>query len=173
MGLTFTVGNPTDVFVEPFGEAVRETLDSHYERRFVLNSPDDPWCSEEVAWSGWRLLQEQARDLLPEEKIRHFLSMEAWLGVYVPGEADIGGFTFNGKSTPLAVASLDQLITELDAIGIALGLPTDGADLKVLFSGYRDDDDRCDEDPHIQTYIQLVLSARQAQRRNQPLWVVK
>jgi len=99
--------------------------------------------------------------------------MEAWQGVYVPGEADIGFFTFDGHSTPLSVASLDQLIGELEAIGVALGLPTDGADLRSLFLGYRDDDDRCDDDMDIQTYVQLLLSAREAKKRNQPLWVVK
>jgi hypothetical protein len=99
--------------------------------------------------------------------------MEAWLGVYVPGETEIGGFAFDGRSTPLAVASLDQLIAELGSIGIALGLPANRADLQALFRGYQDDDDRCDDDPHIQTYVQLILSAREGQRRNQPLWVVK
>jgi hypothetical protein len=110
---------------------------------------------------------------MPEEKIAHFLSMEAWQGVYVPVETDIGVFTFDGHSTPLSVASLDHLLGELEAIGVALGVRTEGADLQSLFLGYCDDDDRCDDDMDIQTYVQLLLSAREAKKRNQPLWVVK
>jgi hypothetical protein len=173
MGLYFTAGNPADVFVEAFGETVRRTLESHFGGQFVFDSSDPPYTSEEVGWSGWRQLQDRARGLIPEEKIAHFLSMEAWQGVYVPVETDIGVFTFDGHSTPLSVASLDHLLGELEAIGVALGLPTDGADMQSLFLGYRDDDDRCDDDMDIQTYVQLLLSAREAKKRNQPLWVVK
>jgi hypothetical protein len=44
--------------------------------------------------------------------------------------------------------------------------------LKQLAAKYQDDD-LIDSDMDIQTYAQLLLAARVAQRRRQVLWVVK
>lgn len=60
MGLTFSVGNPVDAFLEPFAERVKNTLASHFGGTIVLDSDEEPYFSEELAWSGWRLLQEKA-----------------------------------------------------------------------------------------------------------------
>lgn len=173
MGLTLTVGNPSDAFLEPFGDIVRRTLESHFGEQFVTNSNCEPFLSEELAWSGWRILQERAESVLPKDKIAHFLSMDAWQGVYVPCETEIGAFSFEGDSPPLDIASLDRLLDELHSIGCSLGLPTDQSGIQDLPRRCIEDDDLSDDDTGIQTYCELFLAAREANRRNQPLWIVK
>jgi hypothetical protein len=172
MGLTFKVGNPNDAFTEPFAERVRSTLAHHYGPSVVLDSDEHPHHSQELGWSGWRLLQERAVKTLTAERVPHFLSMEAWCGCYVPAKTELGAFEFEGQPTPLAVASLPALIGELEAVGAALGLPTEDEGLRELAARYQDDD-LIEDDMDIQTYAQLLLAARVAQRRQQVLWVVK
>ncbi len=128
MGLTFTVGNPSNAFLEPFAERVRATFDNQFGSRIVLDSDMEPYYSEELGWSGWRLLQERAATALTEERVPSLLSMEAWTGCYLPVDLEPGAYEFEGESTTLAVASLDRLVGELEAVGTALGLPVDPQD---------------------------------------------
>ena len=167
MGLTLSVGNPVDAFFEPFADRVKRTLASHFSG-IVLDSDEEPYFSEQLGWSGWRLLQEKAIEAIGAERAPHFLSMEAWSGCYVPAETQPGSSEFDGEKTPLAVASLPALVNELEDVGKALDLPVDDKDLKRLAEKYQDDDDM-----DIQTYAQLLLAAHVAQRRRQVLWVVK
>jgi hypothetical protein len=172
MGLTFSVGNPVDALIEPFAKRVKMTFAKYFDGAIVLESDDAPYYSEEVGWSGWGLLQEKAVQAVTADRIPHFLSMEAWSGCYVPAETQPGSFQFDGYETPLAVASLPRLVDELEAVGKALGLPTDDEGLKDLAVKYQDDD-LIDSDMEIQTYAQLLLAAHVAQHRRQVLWVVK
>ena len=64
------------------------------------------------------------------------------------------------------------LIGELERVGPALGLATDDDGLARIAAKYADDDS-CDDDMEVQAYAQLLLAARQAIARRQPLWVVK
>lgn len=173
MGLTFSVANPTDVFTEPFGSVVADLLRSQFGDSINLASPLDTHYTDELGWSGWRMLQERAVDACGADAIPHFLSMEAWHGVYLPVDTKIRSFEFPDESTPLDVACLDNLISELEAIGAALNLPTDDAALQQLAAKYLEDDDLIDEDLDIQTFAELLPCARLAKQRNQPLWVVK
>jgi hypothetical protein len=172
MGLTFSVGNPVDAFIEPFANRVKETLASHFPGTIELDSDEEAYFSEELGWSGWRLLQEKAVHAVTAARVPHFLSMEAWSGCYVPAETQPGSFEFDGQETPLDVASLPALVSELEAVGKALELPTDENGLKQLAAKYQEDD-LIDADMDIQTYAQLLLAARVAQLRRQILWVVK
>ena len=173
MGLAFTVGNPTDVFIEPHGNAIKASLLAEFGGSMVLDSPDEPWYTGELGWSGWAGLQERALEFLPPEKIEHLLSMEAWKGVYLPIETSPLSLQIPGHKTPLNVGGLHHLIAELILIGRALQLPTDNQGLQSLAERYADDGDMIDEDMEIQTYAQLLLAAYRAQSRNQPLWIVK
>jgi hypothetical protein len=136
MGLTFSVGNPADAFLEPFADRVTKTLASHFGGVIVLDSDEEAYCSEELGWSGWRLLQEKAIQAVTADRVPHFLSMEAWSGCYVPAETQPGSFEIDGQETPLAVASLPALVSELEAVGKALHLPTDEKGLKQLAAKY-------------------------------------
>lgn len=171
MGLTFSVANPADVFFAKFAKRVAETLATHYPG-IVLDSADTPYYTSELGWSGWRLLQERAVATVGAERVPHFLSMAAWCGCFVPTAAEPGSFQFDGEKTPLAVASLPELVSELETLGAAIGLPVDDEGLKQLATKY-DDDDLVDDDMDLQTYAQLLLAAHVAQRRSQILWVVK
>ena len=172
MGLAFSVSAPTTIFSEPFGAIVADTLRSQYGDLIDLTSELDH-CSEELGWSGWRSLQERAAEACGAGAIPHFLSMEAWRGVYLPVDTEIGVFQFSDESMNLDVACLEKLIAELELIGNALGLPIDDDRLASLFNKYIEDDDLVDEDMDIQTFTQLLPCARIARSRNQPLWIVK
>jgi hypothetical protein len=172
VGLTFCVGNPVDAFVEPFAERVKNTLMSHFGGAIVLDSGEKAYFSEQLPWSGWRLLQEKASQAVTADRVPHFLSMEAWSGCYVPAKTQPGSFKFDGEETPLAVASLPALVSELELVGKALGRPTDEKGLKQLSARYRDDD-LIDSEMDIQTYAELLLAAYVARGRRQVLWVVK
>lgn len=172
MGLTFSVGNPDAAFIQPLAERVRSTLASHFGTDILLDSDEETFYSNELAWSGWSLLQEKATEVVGSEKVPHLLAMEAWSGCYVPTNTQIGSFGFDGESTKLDVASLPELLRELELLGPALGLPIDDPSLCKLAEKYQDDD-LIDDDMEIQTYAQLLLAAHLADRRRQVLWVVK
>jgi hypothetical protein len=171
MGLTFSVGNPDDAFLDPFAMRVKNTLASHFSG-IVLDSSEETYYSEELGWSGWRLLQEKAVETIGSDRAPHFLSMEAWSGCYVPAETQPDTLEFDGEKTPLAVASLPALVSELEDLGSALNLPTDDNGLKQFAEKYQEDD-LIDDDTDIQTYAQLLLAAHVAHRRRQVLWAVK
>ena len=72
---------------------------------------------------------------------------------------------------PLQVGSLDALLEELRRFASATSLPTDDLELMRLAASYLEDEDP-DADLDVQTYVQLMLSAKQASARGQALWVV-
>jgi len=176
MGLVFSVGNPTDAFESPFAEQVRDLLTAHFSTSVVVDSKLEPWYSNEISWSGWQSLQERAAEVVDAKRLTHLLSMKAWRGCYVPANTEPWSIDIEteGWSEPLAlaVASLSALVAELEAVGLALDLSIDDAGLRDLAAKYQDDE-LIDADMEIQTYAQLLLGAHEAQRRRQPLWVVK
>ena len=173
MGLIFTVGRPTDVFDAPFAELVEHVLEAECDDRVDWGLDGvEPFHSAELGWSGWNLLQERARVALTPEEVPNLLSMDAILGAYLPGWPEAGSIVFDDYPMPLDVAPLEALIAELEMVGPALGLATDTDGLAAIATKYADED-LCDDDMEIQTFAQLLLSAREAVARRQPLWVVK
>ena len=96
--------------------------------------------------------------------------MPAWCGCYIPTDIETSEFEFEGESTRLNIASLPALVKELEAVGHTLGLPGNSEELRVLARQHQDDDD---DDVLVQTFVELELAAREAQRRRQVLWIVK
>jgi hypothetical protein len=143
MGLSFQVGSAEQVILEPAASRFVARLASSYPASRAGANSREAWCSTELAWSGWSALQGRVASTLGETRAPHLLSMEAWFGAYLPTELEPGA-----------------------------NLPVDEAGLKALEAKY-DDDELCDEDMDVQTYAQLLLGARMAQSRNQPLWVIK
>jgi hypothetical protein len=158
MGLSFTVGNPSVAFIEPFDARVRSLLLDRFGAAVDLDSGEE-YTSEELGWSGWEKLQRRATKAVGRKRVPYLLSMEAWCGCYVPAETDPGAFEVGDTPTPLKYGSLPRLVGELEAVGTALGLPTDDAGLRELADGYLEDD-REDEDMDIETYAHLLLAAR-------------
>jgi hypothetical protein len=168
MGLQFTVGNPSDAFVEEYAGRVRSALKRRFGDAVVLDSPEPPYRSDECGWSGWSMLQTRAKLAVGEERIPHLLSMEAWRGCYVPADTNPGFFAFGREDLQLDVGSLPELVSELQTVGVALDLPLDDDALRELEAECTDD-----EDMDTQVYAALLLAARTALRRRQALWIVK
>lgn len=181
MGLTFTVGRPSDVFLPPLDAIVERTFLEHFGPDVLARAAELlPYFADEVAWSGWCALQQRALTLRDASALPNLLAMEAWQGVYLPWPTSAGSFSFEGIPTPLEVAELDGLVAELEDLGPALNLSTDDPSLRDQArnlmpeeEGEEDEDEADEANLAVPTYLQLLLAAHEAQRRRQPLWVVK
>ena len=99
-------------------------------------------------------------------------TVDAYQAVYVPeGATTVEDLAVANLADPMHVGSLPGLLEELTRFAAATSLPTDDVELMQLGAQYLESDDiRADLD--VQTYVQLMLSARQAAARRLPLWVV-
>jgi hypothetical protein len=172
MGLLFRVGNPGDALSEPFAAQVSSDFARQFGKFIVLDSTEDPYYSAELSWSGWGGLQRLAVERVTKERLPHFLSMDAWCGCYVPVETEPHSIPLKGITTALDIASLAALIKELELVGRSLGLPTDELGVQSLAARHREFE-MWGKDDEVQTYAELLLAARVAERRRQVLWVVK
>jgi hypothetical protein len=191
MGLSFQAGPTTQVFESSYAREVSDAL----ERRFgfisesqhstletfvskisppglVRKPRDERFCSEEVAWSGWEQLQQDAQMLLGRNEIPHLLAVDAWQGVYLPIAVEPQRVRVN-REQELQVASLLSLVRESLAYSSAVELPVEEGAIKELWLTYMEDDDKIDSDMHIQTYLQLMKTAQYALRKSHALWIVK
>jgi hypothetical protein len=175
MGLAFTVGTTSDAFMQPYAAQVQHKIRNQFEYSVPESTSfgDEGYHSEELGWSGWQQLQERAVTVLGEEKIPHLLALEAWQGVYLPLPVNPIEITVEGNSTPLQCGSLPALVQELEQLAAIEKFPTDPDGLQSFWEKYAEDDDLIEEDMDIQTYIQLMLSAKIATSHKLPLWVVK
>ncbi|HEY0158182.1 MAG TPA: hypothetical protein VGF28_12940 [Thermoanaerobaculia bacterium] len=167
MPLTFVVGSAADVFAGELARAVGEEL----RRRFpsVVDDGDERYESEPVPATGWRALQ--TRVLRTLDVAPQLTSIDAYQAVYVPGaHAGVDHLPVANLADPLQVGSLPALLEELRRFASTAALPTDDVELMQLGAHYLEGDEDADLD--VQTYVQLMLTAKQAAARNQPLWVV-
>lgn len=163
VSLTFVVGSAADVFGADLARLIDEAL--------KIPPADDPYRSEPVDASGWRVLQ--ARVLRTLDVAPQLTGVDAYQAVYVPSRGN-DGVTHVPVATladPLQVGSLDALLAELRRFAAGAALPTDDVELMQLAAHYLEQDDP-DADLEVQTYVQLMLSAKQAHARQQALWVV-
>ena len=167
MSLTFVVGAAGDVF----NGGLAGAIDAELRRRFptVAHRQGDTYESEPVDATGWRSLQQ--RVLRTVDFAPQLTGVDAYQAVYVPtAPATVDHVPIGNLADPLQIGSLDALLIELRAFAAAASLPTDDLELMTLAAHYLERDE--DEDLDVQTYAQLMLSAKQAAVRNQPLWVV-
>ena len=172
MGLAFQVGHASEVFINGFDKNVEKELVSRFGKSIDMKCAQDHYYSQELAWEGWKMLQNAVQRKITQKNAAHLLSMEAWQGCYVPAKTEPLEVAILGEETPLAVASLPALVQELESFGRASKLPVDDSGLEELAARY-DDDDLVDSDMDIQTYAALLMAAHEAMRRRQVLWVVK
>jgi len=167
VGLTFVAGTAADVFSGDLARAVDEALHARY--AFSANA-EEKYESEPVEAGGWRELQQrvhQTLDLAP-----HLTSVDAYQAVYLPASLDhVEYMPIPNVADPLQVASLPALLDELRRFAAGASLPTDDVELMQLGAHYLEGDD-FDADLDVQTYVQLMLSAKQANARGQALWIV-
>jgi hypothetical protein len=168
VSLTFVVGTAADVFAGDLASAIEAEL----RKQFPGEARDgtDAYQSEPVEATGWRHLQQRvlrSLDIAPQ-----LTSIDAYQAVYVPAaHPNVEHLPIANLADPLQVGSLPALIEELRRFAATASLPTDDLELMKLAAHYLENDDP-DADLDVQTYVQLMLSAKQALARNQALWVV-
>ena len=160
MALTFVVGTAADVFGAGLGGAIDA----------VLSTPGgvEPYRSEPVDASGWRALQ--ARVLRTLDDAPQVTTVDAYQAVYVPSRAaGVEYLPVANLADPLQVGSLEALLSELQRFAASSSLPTDDVELMALAAQLLESDE---VNVELETYVQLMLSAKQAVARRQALWVV-
>ncbi len=85
MALCFQVGTFAYAWESPYNEqlanAVTEALG------YVCTPVDNyfpGYFSEDLAWSGWKQLQDAAASVIGRKATPHLQAVEAWKGVYLP-----------------------------------------------------------------------------------------
>ena len=165
LAIVFLVGDASDVFEPQFASSVAAELRARFPESAAGG---EAYRSDAVDANGWRELQQRAGALAPQVS-----RMEAYQAVWVPGgPSPIAAVPIANAADPLHVGSLGQLLEELRVFAAAHTLPSDDLELMQLAAKYLEDDELFDRDLDIQTYVQLMLSARQASARQQPLWIV-
>ena len=96
-------------------------------------------------------------------------SVEAYQAVYLPGLRDVAHVPIANLADPLQVGSVDALLDELQQFAAAASLPVDDVELMGLSAQLLEGDE---VNLELETYVQLMLSAKQAHARRQALWVV-
>jgi hypothetical protein len=165
--LTFVAGSAADVFADDLARAI----DAELRRRFpsVAHDRSDRYESEPVDAAGWRALQKRVLQTL--DTAPQLTTVDAYQAVYLPHAHDgVGHLPIANLADPLQVGSLPALLDELRRFAAQASLPTDDVELMQLALHYLEID--FDADLDVQTYVQLLLSAKQAAAHNQALWVV-
>jgi hypothetical protein len=102
----------------------------------------------------------------------HLGGLDAYQSVYLPLQfEDVDHVAIASVADPLEVGSLDVLLDELRLFASRASLPTDDVELMQLAAKYLEDDELFDADLDIQTYVQLLLTAKQASAHGFPLWL--
>ena len=162
MSLTFVAGSAQDVLGPELARAVEETLRS----RFSVGdgAGEDAYRSDEVDARGWAALQ---------SRVPQLAGIDAYQAVFVAAPLrGIEELAVPNVADPFHVASLQALVEGLQQFAGKAKLPVDEVGLMQLSAKYLEDDALIDKDLDVQTYVQLMLSARQAVARGQALWIV-
>jgi hypothetical protein len=170
MPISFVVGAAADVFPPDFARAV----DAELWKRFPppKDGNEEAWHSDRVEPDGWRLLQDLAKSMLGTAHPSQLTGVEAYQMVWVPSAfTSVEHIAIPNAADPLQVGSLPNLVEELRVFAGAASLPTDDVELMELAAHYLEDELSFDKDLDTQTYVQLMLAAKQAAARGQALWI--
>jgi hypothetical protein len=159
MALTFVVGTASDVFGADLGRVIDGALSTP--------GGEEPYRSDPVDAAGWRALQSRVMRTL--DAAPQLATVDAYQAVYMPGARNVSHVTVANLADPLQVGGLDALLDELQRFAAAASLPVDDVELMALFAQLLESDAI---DLELETYAQLMLSAKQARSRGQALWVV-
>jgi hypothetical protein len=166
--LTFVVGTAADVFPGELAPLIVEELRKRFPAAAELE--EDAYESEPVHASGWRALQQrvlQTLDMAPQ-----ITAIDAYQAVYLPdAPSAIQHLPIANLADPLQVGSVPALVEDLSRFAEKASLPTDDLELMQLGAHFLEHEDEHAE-IDVQTYVQLMLSAKQAVARKQALWIV-
>jgi hypothetical protein len=167
VALVFVAGNAADVFAPDLAAAIDAGLRRRFPSLRVVDG--DAYRSDPVDAAGWAQLQGRARRLISAP---HLAGLDAYQSVYLSMRFErVEQLAIPTVADPLEVGSLDALLDELRLFASHASLPTDDVELMQLAAKYLEDDDLFDSDLDIQTYVQLLLTAKQASAHGFPLWL--
>jgi hypothetical protein len=167
VALVFVAGNAADVFTPDLAVAIDAGLRVRFPSLPVVNR--DAYRSDPVDAAGWPQLQARAMRLISAP---HLCGLDAYQSVYVPLRFErVENLAIATLADPLEVGSLDVLLDELWLLASHASLPTDDVELMKLAAKYLEDDDLYDSDLDIQTYVQLLLTAKQAAAHGVAMWL--
>jgi hypothetical protein len=167
--MSFVVGTAADVFPPDFARSVDAELWKRYPA--PKDGSGEAWNSDIVEPDGWRQLQQLATSMLGGGASQ-LAGIDAYQMVWIPSAfTQVEHIAIPSAADPLQVGSLPTLVEELRGFAAAASLPTDDVELMQLAAHYLEDDLSFDKDLEIQTYVQLMLAAKQASARGQALWI--
>jgi len=159
--LAFVAGSAADVFPADLAEAIQTVVSS---------DAADVYRSDPVDARGWSQLQSRVLQTL--DAAPQITGVDAYQSVYLPGPRDsVERVSIPNVADPLEVGSLDALLRELRAFAAKAALPTDDVELMQLAAQYLENDALFDQDLDVQTYVQLMLAAKQSAAHGVPLWI--
>jgi len=166
VALVFVAGNAADVFAPDLAA----TIDAELRKRFpLIRFNAQPYRSDPVEAAGWGQLQARAMRSISAP---HLGGLDAYQSVYLPLRFDrVEHIAIPTVADPLEVGSLDALLDELRLFAAQASLPTDDVELMQLAAKYLEDDELFDKDLDVQTYVQLLLTAKQASAHGVGLWI--
>ena len=167
MALVFVAGNAADVFAPDLAQAIDAELRKRFPSLAAVGG--EPYRSDPVEAVGWSQLQARAMRMIPAP---HLSGLDAYQSVYLPLRFErVEHLIVPTVADPLETGSLDALLEELRLFAAKASLPTDDVELMQLAAKYLEDDDLFDADLDIQTFVQLLLTAKQAAAHGVALWI--
>jgi hypothetical protein len=167
VALVFVAGNAADVFAPDLAAAIDAELRTRFPSLRIVGG--EAYRSDPVDAAGWSQLQGRAMRLIAAP---HLVGLDAYQSVYLPLRFDsVEHIVIPTVADPLEVGSLDALLDELRLFASHASLPTDDVELMQLAAKYLEDDDLFSSDLDIQTYVQLLLTAKQAAAHGVGLWL--
>jgi hypothetical protein len=159
--LEFVAGSASEVFPANMAESIG---------RIVPSAAAEVYRSDPVDPRGWSQLQ--ARVLRTLDAAPQIAGIDAYQSVYVPGARNgVERVPIPNVADPLEIGGLDSLLGELRAFAEKAALPTDEVELMQLAAHYLENDALIDQDLDVQTYVQLMLAAKQSAAHGVPLWI--
>jgi len=159
--LEFVAGSAAEVFPADMAESIA---------KIVSSAAADVYRSEPVDPRGWSQLQSRVMRTL--DAAPQIAGVDAYQSVYVPGSRNgVERVPIPNVADPLEIGSLDSLLAELRAFAAKAALPTDDVELMQLAAHYLENDALIDQDLDVQTYVQLMLAAKQSAAHGVPLWI--
>jgi hypothetical protein len=167
VALVFVAGNAADVFAPDLAATIDAGLRTRFPSLAIVDA--EAYQSDPVEAIGWSQLQARAMRLISAP---HLGGLDAYQSVYLPIRFErVEHIAIASVADPLEVGSLDMLLDELRLFASQASLPTDDVELMQLAAKYLEDDDLFSSDLDIQTYVQLMLTAKQAAARGIGLWL--
>ena len=166
--LVFIAGTPADVFAPELANGIETELGARFPSLSMVAA--EVYRSEGVEPIGWSRLQARVAQSIPSAP--HLTSIDAYQSVYLPMPlAAVQHLIIPNAADPLEVGSLDALLEELRQFAASAELPTDDVEMMQLSAHYLEDDALFDQDLDVQTYLQLMLAAKQSAAHGLPLWI--